>query len=120
MSGPLQSMADPMSTYNTSMRYIQEQEDIRGRERRKKLSREWDRDSSSDSIPDKPSSGYMELSRQLNQKHYKSKPKSAMVPSSSIASNLEASTSSNYSNSSLKERVTDNTGTNTNKYCCIQ
>lgn len=118
MSGPIQRAADPMSPYNTGMRYIQEQEDIRGRERRKKLSREMDRDSSSERISDNPSKAFIEFSTRLSH-GLKPRPKPTMSSTSS-ASSFESSASSNYSNSSLKERVTDNTKTNTDKYCSIQ
>ncbi|VHO02417.1 hypothetical protein [Candidatus Rhabdochlamydia sp. T3358] len=88
-----------------------------------KLSREMDRDGSSGRIADKPSLAYMELSKQLNQKYHKSKPKSATTSDSSASSSLETSTSSNSSNSSFKERIISNnttTKTNTNKSCSIQ
>lgn len=48
MSGPLQSLADPMSTYNTSMRFLQAE-----RERIAKLNREYEESStSSESEPE--------------------------------------------------------------------
>lgn len=43
MSGPLQSLADPMSTYNTSMKFIQEQREKADAERRTRVNKEYEK-----------------------------------------------------------------------------
>src|SRR5215469_4189419 len=52
MSGPLQSLADPMSTYNTSMRFIQEQRERNDAERRARVNKECEKALSSSSSED--------------------------------------------------------------------
>src|SRR5215469_10282930 len=52
MSGPLQSLADPMSTYNTSMRFIQEQRERNDAERRARVNKEYEKALSSSSSED--------------------------------------------------------------------
>ena len=49
MSGPLQSLANPMSTYNTSMRFIQAERDRADAERRTRVNKEYERALSSSS-----------------------------------------------------------------------
>ncbi len=49
MSGPLQSLANPMSTYNTSMRFIQAERDRTDAERRTRVNKEYERALSSSS-----------------------------------------------------------------------
>ena len=49
MSGPLQSLANPMSTYNTSMRFMQAERDRRDAERRTRVNKEYERALSSSS-----------------------------------------------------------------------
>ena len=49
MSGPLQSLANPMSTYNTSMRFMQAETDRRDAERRTRVNKEYERALSSSS-----------------------------------------------------------------------
>ncbi len=124
MSGPLQSMADPMSTYNLSLRHMQEWQKKRDEELREESLREEDLlNRPENKISNKPSKAYLELSKQLNQKHYKSKPRSVTTSDSSASSSLETSTSSNSSNYSFKEGIISNnttTKTNTNKSCSIQ
>ena len=49
MSGPLQSLANPMSTYNTSRQFIQAERDRTDAERRTRVNREYERALSSSS-----------------------------------------------------------------------
>ncbi|KAG6558655.1 hypothetical protein RHABOEDO_001198 [Candidatus Rhabdochlamydia oedothoracis] len=43
MSGPIQSLADAMSTYNTSRRFIQEQREKADAERRTRVNKEYEK-----------------------------------------------------------------------------
>ena len=49
MSGPLQSLANPMSTYNTSIRFNQAERDRTDAERRTRVNKEYERALSSSS-----------------------------------------------------------------------
>ena len=49
MSGPLQSLADPMSTYNTSMKFLQEEREKRSAETRTRVNKEYEKALSSSS-----------------------------------------------------------------------
>lgn len=111
---------NPFSAENMISRNLMDQALKADRDRidehkRKELSRETDRHNQpANKISNKPSKAYMELSDKLNREYHEPRPRSATT------SSFEASTNSNYSNYTLKERVTDNTETNTNKYCSVQ
>lgn len=49
MSGPIQSLADPMSTFNTSARFFQEERSRRDAERRTRVNKEYEKALSSSS-----------------------------------------------------------------------
>jgi hypothetical protein len=57
MSGPLQSMADPMSTYNTSLRFLQEEQKKRWQRESDRINEKYfDYRSNKKSAPDTPAS----------------------------------------------------------------
>lgn len=49
MNGPVQNLADPMSTYNTSLRFGQEERERRDAERRTRVNKEYEKAFSSSS-----------------------------------------------------------------------